>query len=81
MKYQERKKSRTYVNVNKDGKSIGIYGSLRTACEAIQAQHPDFYSYWTIIKNKERPLVIERCGHVFELAEHPLNEVQGKQLT
>ncbi len=70
---QERKEVRTYVNVNIDGQSFGIFSSIKVACEAIQAQYPDFYSYWTIIKKKERPIIMERKGILYEISEHKLN--------
>ena len=44
--HQERKEIKTYINVNQNGSSIGVFSTLKKACEEMKIIDKNVFSYW-----------------------------------
>ncbi len=53
--YKEQQKDRTNFVLLEDGNVLGTFGNLKKVCDYLQ--NKDFYSYNTIIRKKEYPVI------------------------
>jgi hypothetical protein len=63
-KQQENKMS--YVLL-KDCEVLGTFGNLRKVCDFMDGK--DFPSYWTIVRKKENPLIVDDYK-IFKVKHH-----------
>lgn len=78
--YKERKNVKTYISVTKNGVCIGIFGSLKTAIEAIKDKEEEFYSYWTLIRKEQNPLIVKHDDDIYVFSRHKINELNDSQI-
>lgn len=54
--YKEQQENKMSYVLLKDCEVLGTFGNLRKVCDFMEDQ--DFPSYWTLVRKKENPLVI-----------------------
>jgi|TARA_Y100000310_G_C20704425_1_gene834077 hypothetical protein len=54
--YKEQQENKMSYVLLKDCEVLGTFGNLRKVCDFMEDE--DFPSYWTLIRKKENPLVI-----------------------
>ena len=54
--YKEQQDNKMSYVLLKDCEVLGTFGNLRKVCDFMEDE--DFPSYWTLIRKKENPLVI-----------------------
>jgi hypothetical protein len=60
LSYTERKESKKYIGINLNCNLIGIWGTLKKACEDIKETDVEFPSYWTLARRTdENPIELE----------------------
>ncbi|MBV7268694.1 hypothetical protein [Winogradskyella luteola] len=55
--YKEQQENKMSYVLLKDCEVLGTFGNLRKVCDFMEGK--DFPSYWTLVRKKENPLVIE----------------------
>ena len=76
--YKEVQSTKTYLVLTLNGVCIGVFTNLKTAVEAIRKGNNSFPSYWTLIRKKERPLVVRHENDIYMFSEHKINTLKDE---
>ena len=65
--YKERKENQQNYVLLKDCEVLGTFGNLKKICDHMENEN--FPSYWTLVRKKEYPLVIDDYK-IFKVKHH-----------